>query len=374
MKIIGINSLLLSPKLGGVGVYLRHLLSALENQEVSFDYRVFVGKSVKKDYPDNPYYVTVPITQTNPLRRVLHESLAWPHILQRNRIALFHSPFSYISPGVTIPSIVTIHDLRYVHAPDSYRLLRRHFLERAIPKTVSNAYKIIAVSDYTKQDILRTFNLSQDRVVVIHEGIDHERFNLSDQDAASVVQRFDLKSEYILALGHLEPRKNYIRLLQAYKILVQKHALKHHLVIVGQENWHYREIYRTVKKLGLQQQVKFLGFVAQEFIPALYKKAHAVVAPSLFEGFGFVPLEAMAAGVPAIVSKATSHPEVCGEAAVYFDPMDPRDMAEKIALVLEDSMLRNTMISKGYINILRFSWRHCWEKTFDLYEDCLNQL
>ena len=214
------------------------------------------------------------------------------------------------------------------------------------------------------------------KIVVIHEGVDVDRFSrrYSDADHRQIRKKHELPSNYILSVGHLEPRKNYARLLQAFHILKIKYKAPHKLVIVGQKNWHFKEVEHAINRYRLRQHVRVLDFIDANELPFLYQNAALLVAPSYFEGFGFTPLESMAAGVPVAAALATSYPEVCGDAASYFDPFDIEAMAETIFRLLNDEELCQKRVKQGYENIKKWSWSACISKTITLYEECLKSI
>jgi len=378
MKRVGINATLLSPTAGGVGEYMKQLVTGFQRWPLDQQPCVFINKQVRREYGFDGIanMLEIPTLKSTPVLRIPYEFIQWRAVLSQHKIRLFHSPISYIPPGVNIPAIVTIHDLRYFHFPETYTWLRGKFLQSSIPRSLQKAVKIIAVSEYTKSDIVRLFNIPPDKVVVIYEGLDFRRFGaaISPQDIVRVRQQYDLPEQYVLAVGHLEPRKNYLRLFEAFRILLDQHNQALKLVVVGQENWFYEKIYQQASRLGLDEFVRFTGFVADADLPCIYHMAGLFVAPSIFEGFGFTPLEAMAAGVPVLASNATSHPEVCGKAALYFNPADPENIAEKMQLGWNDNTLRQKLTALGKENIKRFSWKNCCNQTMDVYQKTLNQL
>ncbi|RPI02964.1 MAG: glycosyltransferase family 1 protein, partial [Calditrichaeota bacterium] len=271
---------------------------------------------------------------------------------------------------------ITVHDLRRFHFPETYPRLRGLFLDKMIPRSIEQATKIIAVSEFTKQDILKLFGIESEKVQVVHSGIDSHRFSTPASSARKeqIRRQYLLPELYILAVGHLEPRKNYAQLIEAYASMRAQKRISHHLVIVGQENWHYQNLYRRIKQLNLDSHVHFLGFVDFHDLPQIYQMASLFVAPSLFEGFSFTPLEAMAAGIPVAVSNTASHPEVCSDAAAYFDPYDVENMADTLLRLLDDSQFRQRLVHMGKKNILRFTWEKCIDETFKIYEELLNKI
>ncbi|MBN1155341.1 glycosyltransferase family 4 protein [candidate division KSB1 bacterium] len=245
-----------------------------------------------------------------------------------------------------------------------------------IKNSAEKAEKIIAVSEFTKKDIIETLGIENEKIRVIHEGIDVNKF--SDEFDDGILSKFEQSmnsfSPFILSVGHLEPRKNYVRLIQAYELLKRKYKIKHKLVIVGQKNWKFQKIYEEVDKLKLRSDVVFTNFVDIKHLVFLYQRADLFVTASTYEGFGFTPLESMAAGTPVAVSNCTSLPEIVGDAALLFNPFDPDDIAEKMYTILMDENTRTRLVKKGKENINRFSWNRCCEETVKLYDEVLDEI
>ena len=372
---IALNAILFTPKLGGMGVYLKNLINGLKQHDHAWDAYVFAAREmVPLLEHENANFVPIDFFDKHPLKRVIKEMFGWPKVLNGKDISLFHSPGEYIPLGIEVPAIVTAHDLRFAHFPKTYTKLRAAFLNSRVPHSLGQARAIIAVSEFTKTDMCQLYGIDPAKIHVIHEGIDAHYFQQKHHSPEQVLKRYALMTPYILAVGHLEPRKNYIRLIKALKILRDEKTIDHKLLIVGQENWYFEEIYNSVHTLDMDDRVIFSGFVPENDLPSLYQNADLFVAPSTFEGFGFTPLEAMAADVPVCVSNITSHPEICGAAAAYFDPFEIDDIARAIYHVLSDTNTRQNLVEKGRQNVKRFTWRECCEKTFNLYDKILNDL
>ncbi|MBN1561019.1 glycosyltransferase family 4 protein [candidate division KSB1 bacterium] len=380
MKTIGLNALLLSPQAGGIGVYMQNLIDRIGlEKHPDWQLKIFVSAEEYKRSPltyQAKKFVPLSIYSSRPFLRLCKETCRWQEIIRKNAIDLFHSPISYISPGVKIPYLLTVHDLRYAHFPDSYKKIRWQFLQYAIPHSLERAEKIIAVSNFTKNDVISSLGISPEKIVVIHEGIDAKLFSrhYDDAEAEQIRTRYQLPPQYILSVGHLEPRKNYVRLLKAFSILKHKVTALPAMVIVGKKNWRAEQVNKAIRRYRLQKEVLMLDFVDSPSLPFLYQNAVAFIAPSVFEGFGFTPLESMAAGVPVAAANTSSYPEICGDAALYFDPYSPEDMAEKIHQLLADAKLGHDLVQRGLANIQKWTWDACVSTTVKLYEHCLQSI
>ncbi len=373
MKKIALNALILNPHSGGLGIYLQQLICHFLQDAAGLDLRIFVNKKDAEDmlpsHGEQARIENLPISSRNAPLRIFKETLKWPGILRGDHFDLFHSPMSYFPFVIPIPALLTVHDLRSFHMRESYSIARRKFLNQRIRDSVRKACHVIAISEFTKDDLLELFEIPAERISVIHEGIDKARFQMraGEKQWQEIRKRYQLPSRYILSVGHLEPRKNYINLLKAYALLRTGHAGVPPLVIVGQENWDFQPIYDHVWSLGLTGQVLFTHFVEVRDLPAIYQRSLFFITASLYEGFGFTPLEAMAADVPVAFAAATSLPEIVGSAGLGFNPLDPEEMAKTMQMLVDDEDIRRALVLKGQENLKRFSWNRCCCNTLDLY-------
>jgi len=379
MKKLGLNALVLNKESGGLGTYLNNLIEYLRSGSFDFEPIIFLPDDTyvsNNQFKNEGIFKKVKVQSNKAINRVVREKYLWPKLIKEHKIDLLHSPISYIPWGVNIPSIITIHDLGFFHFPQNYTLLRRLFLERIIKVSVEKAIKVITISEFTKKDIINTFNINPDKISVVYEGIDKKKYQkrASPQKAETVTDKYNLSDKYILSVGHLEPRKNYMRLIKAFELIKRNHNLPHKLVIIGRENWKYKKIFELINELDLKDQIVLTGFVSEDDLITIYQKADVFVTASIFEGFGFTPLEAMAAGTPVAASNATSIPEVVGNATNLFDPFDVDDITDKTYKVICSDQLRKELVQKGYQNLKRFDWKECCKKTVQEYENVLREL
>lgn len=373
MKKIALNALALNPYSGGLGIYLQQLIRHFAQDASGLDLRIYVNKkdalAMLPLIEKQAVIEDLPIPSQNPLVRIFKETMMWPGILRRNHIDLFHSPMSYFPFALPVPALLTVHDLRSFHMRESYGTARRKFLNQRIGASIKRACHIIAISEFTRDDILDLFDIPAERISVVHEGIDVARFQMhvEEEQWLTIRRRYHLPERYMLSVGHLEPRKNYFNLLKAYALLKARHAGVPSLVIVGQENWNFQPIYDQVKTLGLTSYVFFTHFVEARDLPAVYQKALFFITASLYEGFGFTPLEAMAADVPVAYAISTSLPEIVGEAGLGFNPLNPEEMAGVMYVLMEDQDTCQSLIVKGRENLKRFKWDLCCRKTLEIY-------
>ncbi len=281
---------------------------------------------------------------------------------------VFHATDHLLPPLAHTCSVFTLHDLTALKFPTAHTQLNRRFLQLMLPRFLRTADIIVADSHCTKQDARQLYHLSDERVRVIHLGVE-ARFRPIEAVAAHGVQeRYQLPTRFILAVGTIEPRKNLIVLLEAYHGLRQ-HNSEVQLVIAGKRGWHSGPFFARLQTLGLTEHVKLLGFVPDEDLPALYNLAEVFAFPSIYEGFGLPVLEAMACGTPVVCSNASSLPEVAGEAAIQIAPSEVREWMQALERLDRDDALRASLRERGIKQAARFTWEATARQTYDIYQE-----
>lgn len=277
-------------------------------------------------------------------------------------IDVFHATEHLLPRLKRVRSVFTLHDLIFQFDPDSHKPLNIAFLKMMMPRFLKHADAIIAVSESTKRDASRLYNVPAEKITVIYEGVDPKFVPITaPQRLADVRRKYHLPDRFILHLGTIEPRKNLPLLFEAIKDSDQQ------LVIAGKLGWLTDPILAKVKELGIEARVHFTGFIDDDDLPALISCASLVAMPSKYEGFGLPVLEAMACGVPVIASNTASLPEVGGEAASYARPDDVRSWIHLIDLVTSDEELRASMIDRGLSQAQKFRWSETAQQTIEIY-------
>lgn len=283
---------------------------------------------------------------------------------------LFYAPnILFFSLSNDCKNVVTFHDLSFEYYSNFFSLKRKswHFLVNP-RKIAQRADKIIAVSNSTKQDLIEKYNISSDKIRVIYSGINKNFRPINDKKILKKVQeKYYLPEKFILFLGTFEPRKNIEGLIFAFKKLKEKFKIPYKLVLAGERGWLSRNIFRLIKKFPFKQEIIPLGFIEDKDKPVLYNLASIFVYPSFYEGFGFPPLEAMACGVPTIVSSISSMPEITNGKAVLIDPYNISELSEAIYQILNDENLQKKLSRDGILQAKRFNWENSAKETFDLF-------
>lgn len=281
------------------------------------------------------------------------------------RPTVYHAT-EHLLPRVDAPTVLTVHDLIFERYPAHHTRRNVTFLRAAMPRFVRAADAIIAVSEHTRRDLVDLYGTPPAKITVVHEGIDPAFRPAPPVETARVRAAYSPGAPYLLMVGTLEPRKNHAAALRALARLAQE-GFPHRLVIAGGRGWLFEPVRDLVARLDLAGRVRFAGYVPDADLPALYTGADCVLLPSLYEGFGFPVLEAMACGAPVVCSNVSSLPEVAGGAALLVAPEDDAALADAVRLVLTQPALAESMRERGRIQAARFRWERCAAETLAVY-------
>jgi glycosyltransferase involved in cell wall biosynthesis len=300
----------------------------------------------------------------------------WTHLRLSVELAL-HPPDLLLVPAHVLPllhprrSVVTVHDLGYLHEPQAHRRLDRLYLDLSNRYHVCAATRLLAISQATKDDLVRRYGVAPERVIVTHLAAGADMRPVDDPArVVAVKSRCGIAGDYLLYVGTLQPRKNLARLVQAFALVSAQHPTLQ-LVLAGKKGWMYEEIFAQVRRMGLERRVVFTGYVDGEELPALYSGALAFVFPSLYEGFGMPVLEAMACGAPVVAANTSSLPEVAGDAALLVDPTDVAALSAALSRLAGDPALRSDLRARGLVQAVRFSWERCARETLAAMEEAM---
>ncbi|MBK9707206.1 MAG: glycosyltransferase family 4 protein [Acidobacteria bacterium] len=299
--------------------------------------------------------------------------LGLPAFLQISPLDVFHGTNYCVPVFAPCPTVVTIHDLSLLAHSGTHETDNVIRGRRRMPIMARRARKIIAPSEWTKREIIEFLGIKPGKIQVIHEGAREKMLPLPESNCQSVLERFGIKKPYLLFVGTIEPRKNLTTLIRAYDTLLRETEHRPQLVLCGGRGWLDGEVFSLVEKLKLQEQVLFTGYVEDSDLPALYSSAEAFIYPSLYEGFGLPPLEAMACGTPVITSNSSSLPEVVGKAGLMHDPEDHLALTRSIVEILSDKDSREHFIRAGLEQASRFSWDRAARETQAVYDEVYQQ-
>jgi len=353
----------------GIGRLTRGLVQGLSRIDAENRYSLIVkGPAPLLDLPANFRTCRLPFGE-RASHIIWHRlGLPLPVDLFTGPLDLFHSPDYLLPPVRKGARVITIHDLTFLVVPQYAEPNLARYLAGALPKSAERATLIMADSETTRQDIISHLRLPPEKVEVVYAGIDESFSPVTDEAVLGRVKtRLGFDGPFILNVGTLEPRKNLDGLIKAFYLLRKEQSLPHRLLLGGGRGWLYEGIFRLVQELGLRDEVSFLGYVAEEDLPALLSLASVFVYPSFYEGFGLPPLEAMACGTPVVASSAPCLPEVLGDAALLVDPNDHVVLAQAILRSIEDSELRRSLLAKGSAQAAQYTWTASARRALSIY-------
>ena len=368
---IGVNGRFLVAKRTGVQRAAYNLLKALVRVDRENQYVIFTG-SEQLDNPDwkwsNVEVIPSGIKGGENLKNYIWEQVSLPRLARKHGVDILHSPANMAPLFYSGKSVINIHDLCFVVNPQWYSFQFRTFYNFVIPRLARGAAKVITNSNNSKNDLLQFCNISAEKVSLIYWAVDTLFASQVAEQLKDDVERPWLDEDYFLYVGSLEPRKNIRTLIEAYQLLRDQNPdCKAKLILIGGESPLFAQVKLNIKRYA--EDVVFKGFVSDELLNLYYKRATVAVYPSLYEGFGLPPLEAMASGTPVITSNSSSLPEVVGEAAILINPLDVQALADAMQEVLTKPELREKLKGLGAEQIKKFNWQRVARATLAVFHE-----
>ncbi len=360
----------------GIGTYIRNVVRTLAGLDRESDYFLIgLPAKVAECGPLPPNFHSIPLADSED---TLKGSLEFRSIVRRLRCDVAHIPHPFWIPrGLPCPYVLTVHDLLdHMYGARGLSSMRRNLQLQLTRRALNRAARLLAVSQFTKCEIARKFAVPGDRIEVVYNAID-ERFlrgHASDADRQLIAERYQVNYPFLLYAGAIRPHKNVVRIIEAFSALKTELEKEQQLpdlklIIIGDDLSGHPGLRRTVVRSGVQNDVRFLGFVPIEVLRIFYDVAKIFVFPSLYEGFGLPPLEAMAHGTPVVTSNSSSLPEVAGNAALLVNPEDVFEIERALQRALLDPVLRARMKQRGYEQAQRFSWTRSVERILAIYRE-----
>lgn len=364
---IALNLLYLIPGVvGGTQTYAVELMQALARRDAENEYLYFVNREAA-DFPfvdaHNFRRVVCPLNATRRAVRYAWEQAVFPRLLRSQRVDVVHS-LGYVGPLSTASRhVVTIHDLNYLCHENMIRPTQRKLLARMVPAVARAADHILAISEFSKNQIVEHIGVPAEKVTVTLLGA-RKMPSVSSEVQSETLTRYGVKTPYVVAFSSPSPHKNIGRLIEAFAQV--KDTIPHSLVLIGHapaaQDWQAESA-----RAGLAGRTVTTGYVPDEDVILLLAQADLFVFPSLYEGFGLPALEAQQAGVAVASSNISSLPEIAGEGAVYFDPCSVAEITQTLRRCLADAELRRTLVGKGQRNLTRFDWNETARQTLEVY-------
>ena len=360
----------------GVATYVRNVVWALARLDQANQYRLIGPPSRLREFGElPPNFIPIPyaLSETSP-RDYFH----FQNIIRRHACDVVHVPHLFWVPQyMPCPYVVTVHDLlEYLYPQNGGTGWKRWLQDYMTQRTLNRAARILAVSNSTRTDLMRLFRIPGSKIEVVYNAID-ERFrqgHASAEDKQFIAERYQVNYPFLLYAGNIKPHKNIGRIIEGFAALKAELEKENRypdlkLIIIGDELSKHPDLRRTVIKAGMQNDVRFLGFVPIDVLRIFYDAAKIFVFPSLYEGFGLPPLEAMALGTPVVTSNASSLPEVVGDAAVLVNPENVFEVMRALHRVLVDQPLRERLKERSYRQAQRFSWTVSAQRILHIYQE-----
>jgi glycosyltransferase involved in cell wall biosynthesis len=369
---IAIDAHSVGAQLAGNESYAVNLIEALAEIDQTNLYTLYVTKPAAIDRFANRW-PNFKVKQTLPHTPLVRIPLTLSAELRRHPVDVLHVQFT-APPFAPCPVVTTIHDLSFEHLPETFKRRSRAQLRLTVRRTARKAALILTLSEFSRRDIIETYAVEPERVIVTPAAAPTHFKPIADKtELKKIRERYGIGANYLLSLGSIQPRKNLTRLIEAFLWLRTSRPASRlpQLVIAGKRGWLDDEVFRAAQRDGPNESVKFIGYVPEEDLPALYSGAMCFVYPSYFEGFGLPVLEAMQCGAPVIAGNQTSLPEVAGDAALLFDPFDTKALGEAIARVIDHPDYRAELRARGLKRAAEFSWIATARLTLKAYESAV---
>lgn len=376
---IGIDGYILNYERRGIGNYVLRLVEGLAEVDRKNTYVIYGPSDDFRLVRDSSNFT---LRQAGGWPYPVWEQVVLPWWVCRDKLDILHCPAN--TAPLRVPRraklVLTIEDVMYLlpktTAPTSPRLRQRAgrwYRQVVVPQVARRAYKILTISHHSKSDIVEYLRIPKDRVRVVYLGVDRKPSVLRDlAEWQSQIASLTGEGGFVLVLGGYDPRKNTDLVIRIYAQLRATNRVEEKLIVVGLPNWESSEFYRLVLRLDLKGYVILMGYVSDDYLSFLYQSARGLIYPSLYEGFGLPPLEAMAAGIPVVTSRVSSVPEVVGDAALLVDPTSFECIADALLRILRDQSLREVLIQKGRAQAAKFRWKSAVEQTLAVYEETLD--
>jgi len=370
---IAIDAHSIGTRLGGNESYAANLIEALAQIDSVNHYTLYVttAEAIDRYQQRWPNFL---VRSTRPHTPLIRIPLTLSAELRKHPVDVLHVQFT-APPFCPCPVVVSVHDLSFEHLPQTFHRRSRTQLRLTVRHSVRRAARVLTLSEHTRNDVIKTYGIPGAMIEVIPIAAS-PKFTpvLDDKELQRVRHNYRITSDYILSVGSIQPRKNLVRLVRSYTLLRDKLGADKlpKLVFVGKRAWLYDETLRAIEDARLGDSVILTGYVPESDLPALYSGAICFVYPSIFEGFGLPPLEAMQCGTPVIIGNRTSLPEVVGDAALAVDPFDVHAIADAIEQILNKPALREELRVRGLERAKIFDWQETARKTLRVYEQVAN--
>ncbi|MFA6888680.1 MAG: glycosyltransferase [Candidatus Woesearchaeota archaeon] len=371
---IGINARYLQRKVSGIERYLQELIVNLSKIDCETEYYLFFNKHAPiptLNLPPNFKIIISSFPANSQILRIIWDNLWLWYEIKKYNIDIFHGPAFFLpllKPN-KCKYVVTVHDITFIKFKEMFTWETYWYYNFFFNSTLRKADIVLCDSNSTKKDIMSYAPyFVETNINAIHLGVKKE--NIISKRETEIKKKYNLSFPFYLFVGTFSPRKNILRIIQAWQ---KRKDLKIKLILIGKKGWLFEEIFTYIKESNLENDILFLDYIPEEDLPYFYYLAEALLFPSLYEGFGLPILEAMAYGCPVITSNISSMPEIAGDAALFIDPLNINEITKAMETIVQDKKLREKLIKKGYERVTKFSWQKMAEKTREVYDNITNK-
>jgi glycosyltransferase involved in cell wall biosynthesis len=356
---IAVNTrLLLKDRLEGVGYFEQEVFTRIALSHPEHRFFFFFDRRPEEGFvfPSNVTSIVMGPPTRHPLLWKFWFDLKIKSALKNIRADVFVSPDGYLSLTTRVPQCLVVHDLGFLHQPDAYKTSHLYYLRYYTPRFVKKAKVVATVSAFSKNDIISHYKTPADKIEIVYSAVKESFKPATEVEKTATREKYTGGHEYFVYAGAIQPRKNLVNLLKAYSLFKKRQRSNWKLVLAGRLAWKNDEFLQLLKTYKYREDVILTGYLSEEEIVHLVGAAYALVYPSFFEGFGVPVLEAMKCGVPALTTAGSSMEEIGRDAALYFDPADPADIAGKMMLIYKDESLRSRLVDKGRVTSSLYNW------------------
>ncbi|HOU98398.1 MAG TPA: glycosyltransferase family 1 protein [Bacteroidales bacterium] len=375
MNILVNTRLLLYGKMEGIGFYTHQLMQKVVKNHPEHTFYFLFDRPYHQDfvYASNVIPLVYGPPARHPFLYIIWFEITVPKVIKKYKIDAFFSPDHFLSIRAKVPTILAVHDLNFMHNPENLPLLTSLYYRLFFPHFIKKAKQIIAVSEYTKNDIIQYFKIPSYNIDVVYNASNQEKGKLNPQQIFETKKKISSGKDYFFYIGSLHKRKNIGRMLLAFDDFINKTKADVNLIIGGRAMWSDKEMEKDYQKVVHKEKIIFTGRLSNEDAKLLMGSSLALVFVSLFEGFGVPIVEAMESGVPVITSNVTSMPEIAADAACLVNPLSVNEISDAMMLVYQDEKYRNDLIDKGLKRANLFSWEISAQRCWDAFEKMLNK-
>lgn len=355
---------LLKDRLEGYGYFTKELFEKVVKNHPEHEFYFLFDRPYEKEFvfASNVHPLVVSPKARLPLLWTYWYGIKLPLVLKKIKADVLVSPDGFCSLTAATPQCLVVHDLGFLHYPQTYKRAHVSFLKRKTPKFLKKAARVITVSEFSKNDIIKNYKTPAGKIDVVYNGVKDVFTPLAIEEKIRIKEKYTAGKEFFVYAGAIQPRKNLINLLKAFSVFKKRLQSNMKLVLAGRVQWKNDTFYQLLKTYKYRDDVILTGYLPEQELSLLIGSAYALVYPSLFEGFGVPVIEAMKCHVPALTSRDSSMEEIARDGAMYFDPNSHADIAEKMMLIYKDETLRNKLIENGK----RVAENYSWEKSAEL--------